>query len=168
MWFLGLIVGAAVGAIGGFGGALLGALIGLFGGLAISKKGPVIDDTWKRNVDDALRQMLQRIETLERRAGAAPAQAEPAPTSAAPSVPELAAAPAPAITVAEAWVAEMAGVSIASAPAASQPVQPTPAQAGGKAGEAAPSKLPSDDPISRWLFGGNTLVRVGVIVLFLA
>ena len=74
-------------------------------------------------------------------------QAEPAPSPAAPAAPELAAAPAPAITVAEAWAAEMAGGVgwLPHRPPANR-AQSSPAQAGGKAGAAAPSKVPSDDP----------------------
>ena len=167
MWFLGMIVGAAAGAIGGLGGAFLGALIGMLGGLAISKKGPSIDDTWKRNVEDSLSQIRQRIETLERRSGAVPREPASAPAPAAPPAPELAAAPAPAMTVTEAWAAEMAGVRIAPAPAAGEPAQFPPAHDTGHRSSAAASvKAPANDPISRWLFGGNTLVRVGVIVLF--
>ena len=158
MWFLGLVIGLVIGAIGGFTGAVAGAVVGLVAGIAIRRKDPVVDDKWKHNVEDALHQMLRRIEALERGAGAAPAQAkqaapEPAP---APQVQEVVAAP----------VADV-GAGTEPAPALSEPEQPVPASdAGIRTATAAPPKAPSVDPISRWLFGGNTLVRVGVIVLF--
>ena len=159
MWFLGLLVGGVVGAIGGFGGALLGALVGLFAGVAMSRKDPVVDDKWKHNVEDALHQMLRRIEALEQGRSAAPAEspapaAAPAPES-VPSVAELEAA---------AMQPDMPAVSAAATTVPAQPdAVPEPVKP-----QRAPSqpKAPSDDPISRWLFGGNTLVRVGVIVLF--
>jgi uncharacterized membrane protein len=164
MWFLGLIVGAVVGAIGGFGGALLGALVGLFGGLAMSRKAPVVDDKWKHNVEDALHQMLRRIEALEQGRGAAPAASpatmETPAAEAAPSVAELEAA---------AMQPDMLAVAAAESalPAAGVPAQPDVApETVRPARMPSQPKAPSDDPISRWLFGGNTLVRVGVIVLF--
>ncbi len=152
MWFLGLIIGGIIGAIGGFAGALAGAIVGLVAGIAIRRKDPVVDDKWKHNVEDALHQMLRRIEALERGAGAAPAQAQPA---AAPVAPEPA-APAPS---------DAAATPVSAVPAA--PMQPAPAEAPAEpARPAVPPKAPSQDPFTRWLFGGNTLVRVGVIVLF--
>ena len=66
MWFLGLIIGAIIGAIGGGEGALAGAIVGMVAGIAIRRKDPVVDETWKRNVEDALRQLHQRVEALER------------------------------------------------------------------------------------------------------
>lgn len=164
MWFLGLIVGAAVGAIGGVGGALTGALVGLFAGLAMSRKDPVVDDKWKHNVEDALHQMLRRIEALEQGRAAAPAA--PAATMETPT-PE--AAPPVAEPEAAAMQPGMPAVAAAESvvPADGVPAQPDAAPEAIRPARTPPqTKTPSDDPISRWLFGGNTLVRVGVIVLF--
>ena len=145
MWFLGLIVGAIVGAIGGIQGAFFGAVVGLFAGIAMSRKGPVVDETWKNNVEDALRQLHRRVEALEKGGSAAPAA-----TTEAPATPVAEPAPTPAqADVPEAVIA----ASVASPPAEMPP-------------PSVDQPAPSDDPITRWLFGGNTLVRVGVIVLF--
>ena len=114
----------------------------------------------------SLHQMLLRLEALERRAGTAPAQGESTPAPAAPAAPELAAASAPpaeAFTEAPA-IAITGSEVVASATAAGEPAQPSPV--GEASREAAPAKTSGDDPFTRWLFGGNTLVRVGVIVLF--
>ena len=155
MWFLGLIVGGIIGAIGGFQGAFAGAVVGLVAGIAIRRKDPVVDEKWKHNVEDALRQMLRRVEALERGAGAAPAQAQPAaapiaPEPATPAPPEVAAT---AVPVGDTVTATLMQPAPTETPA--EPARPT-----------APPKAPTQDPFTRWLFGGNTLVRVGVIVLF--
>src|SRR6185295_3042516 len=162
MWFLGLIVGAVVGAIGGFGGAFAGALVGLFGGIAMSRKAPVVDDKWKHNVEDALHQMLRRIEALEQGRGTAPiapaATTETSAPEATPTIAELEAA---------AMRPEMLAIAAAESVAqtGSVPAQPDTAPEPDRLARTPPQpKAPSDNPISRWLFGGNTLVRVGVIV----
>jgi len=171
MWFLGLIIGAIVGAVGGVGGAFVGAIVGLVVGLSLSKKQPVIDDTWKHNVEDALRQLNQRVETLERRAGATPAREESTPQSTTAAVPGSFVEPAPAPdTIVETPVtARAGGEGVPAGPAVSSSVRLSPAhedEAGSQTATATPARAPSDNPFSRWLFGGNTLVRVGVIVLF--
>lgn len=168
MWFIGLIVGALIGAIGGAGGAFLGAIVGLFAGLAISRSRsrPVVGEQWRDNVEDALRQLRQRVETLERRGGVTPAREEPGsepPASAAQAVE-----PAPmAEPIIETPVAAMAAREV-SAPdtAAGSHARSSPAFGGDTRTAPAPRAGPSEDPFSRWLLGGNTLVRVGVIVLF--
>jgi uncharacterized membrane protein len=170
MWFLGLIIGAVVGAMGGFEGAFLGALIGIFAGVMLGRK-PVVDDKWKRDVEDALKQLHRRLDALERGGAAAPAEAATvapaAPTSGPAAAPPVETVPALDARVAAAYAAagnEMAPGAIAAATAptaAAAPAMPAPSRA-----PVTPPKKPSDDPFSRWLFGGNTLVRVGVIVLF--
>ena len=155
MWFLGLIVGAIVGAIGGGEGALFGAIVGLFAGIAMSRSRQVVDETWKKNVEDALRQLHQRVEALER-TGVASAQAPAAP---APAEPAVEAAPA-----ADRRVAAMSAAVGNQPPAVA--VSPVPAKEEIPAERPSAPKAPSQDPFTRWLFGGNTLVRVGVIVLF--
>lgn len=165
MWFLGLIVGAIVGAIGGGSGAFFGAIVGLFAGLAISRSRPVVDEKWKDNVADALRQLHQRVETLERRTGPAPAvdtTAPPATPAPAPAEPAVEAAPATDRRVAA--MSALVGNEPVGVPAAVSATDEIPAER--PAAPATPPKAPSGDPFSRWLFGGNTLVRVGVIVLF--
>jgi len=169
MWFLGMILGAIVGAIGGGAGALAGAVAGIFAGIAMSRSKQVVDETWKRNVEDALRQLHQRVQALERGGVAAPAPGAAAPEPAAqPAAATPVEAPAAPITTPPQPVAE----APAAGPAHDVPDWARPATAAQPASPAAspaaapPKAPPQPDPFTRWLFGGNTLVRVGVIVLF--
>jgi uncharacterized membrane protein len=172
MWFLGLVIGAIVGAMGGFNGAVLGALIGIFVGIVMGRQRPAVDDNWRRDVEDALKLLHRRVDALERGGAAAPtAEAAGQPAVPSPSPAPSSAEPAPVMNarVAAAYAAaenEMPG-PVAAAPAASA-VEVAPAAPAGRpsAPRVAPPKVPSDDAFSRWLFGGNTLVRIGVIVLF--
>ena len=157
MWFLGLVIGAIIGALGGGVGALAGAIVGLVAGIAIRRKDPVVDEKWKKNAEDAIRQLHQRVQALEQGKGAAPAAAPAAPEAASAAVEPVAGRPdEPPVEVAVA-AAEIGHVPAQSRPdeAPAEPAQP-----------AVPPQAPSQDPFTRWLFGGNTLVRVGVIVLF--
>jgi uncharacterized membrane protein len=155
MWFLGLVIGAIIGAIGGGTGALAGAIVGLVAGIAIRRKDPVVDEKWKKNAEDAIRQLHQRVQALEEGKGAAPASppAAAAPEGASAAVEPVAARPEELPAEVAVAAAEIGHVPAQSRPA--EPAQPT-----------VPPKEPSQDPFTRWLFGGNTLVRVGVIVLF--
>jgi uncharacterized membrane protein len=166
MWILGLIVGAVVGSIGSWGGALVGAIVGLLAGLAMSRLRPAADEAWKNNIEATLRQQRRQIEALERRAGhmpepneaaAGPAVAPAQPPAAASFPAERAAqAPAPARTGDEVEVL-----------ASRVPVQPAPLpDLDDRPGALTSPSAPSDNPFTRWLLGGNTLVRVGVVVLF--
>src|SRR5688572_7816641 len=94
MWFLGLIIGAFVGSMGGISGAFLGSLIGLFAGIMLGRR-PAVDDKWKRDVEDALKQLHRRLDALERGGAAAPApeRTAEAPPSPAPAQPPVEAAP---------------------------------------------------------------------------
>ena len=167
MWFLGLIIGAFVGAMGGGSGAFLGALIGLFAGIMLGRK-PAVDYKWKADAEDALSKLHKRVEALERGAPAPAAHAAATPAASSP-VAEAAVEPAPAMhpRVAAMYAAagnEMAPIAAAApAPVEAAAVQSEPVP---PAEPPAPPRKRADDPFSRWLFGGNTLVRVGVIVLF--
>lgn len=158
MWFLGLIAGAIVGAIGGMGGALAGAVVGLFAGLAIAKRQPVVDETWKHNVEDALRQLQQQINTLKE--GSIPKEEAAAAPAAVPE-------PQPVAQTAQAPAAASAGEEIpASETGGAATARPLPHEDERFAAPAAPPGAPPESAFMRWLLGGNTLVRVGVIVLF--
>ena len=164
MWFLGLIAGAFIGAIGGVGGAFVGAIVGLVVGLSLSKKQAVVDDKWKKDVEDALSRLHRRLDALERGGGSVPAgettaaQAVPAAPEEQPVVPAM--NPRAAAVSVMVGNEPVPGAPLASAPAQAAPTGPRPSAT------TPPPKTPSDNPFSRWLFGGNTLVRVGVIVLF--
>ena len=169
MWFLGLVVGAFIGAIGGFDGAIVGGVVGLVAGLlvALSRKGR--EAKWKTDLEDALRNLQQRVEALE--AGTRPAAATEAQPTAEPAAP----LPAEPVMSAAQSVPEagMVAASAAPAPAAMAAAPPPAAGEPAPAGStpepfppAAPAPAPTDNFITRWLFGGNTLVRVGIVLLF--
>jgi uncharacterized membrane protein len=169
MWLLGLIIGAIVGAMGGFNGAFLGALVGLFVGISAGRR-PAVNEQWKADVEDALKQLHRRLDALERGGVTAPAADTAAPSAepAAEAVTAVETAPAMHPRVAEMYAATGNAMPPAAAAPAQEPAEAAaaPSEAGAPAEPPAPPGKPADDPFSRWLFGGNTLVRVGVIVLF--
>ena len=154
MWFAGLIVGAVVGAlIGAIGdvepGLVIGAAAGLFIGLAFQSRKPLMDEKWKRDVEDALRELHRRVKAMESgsRAEAPAAEAATRPGEAGERPSREAAA-----SIEEAQgIPDNAGAVPAPQPAASRATEPGPVQ---------PSA------IWNFLFGGNTLVRFGIVVLF--
>ena len=123
MWFLGLIIGALVGAMGGFNGAFLGALIGIFVGVVLAQR-PAADEKWKRDVEDALKQLSRRVDAFERGRTAAPAAeaalqpATPvgAPTGAAMSADAASTASPVAPSVADPQVAPEVAADIPATP----------------------------------------------------
>src|SRR5450755_1164458 len=191
MWALGLIVGALAGAAAGRGvGAFVGAIVGLVAGLVIGSQRKGI-----RKRLDALEQQMMNLEARvkaqdERSAPSGPYAIAPGGESAAPvasagvdagpeaspgqveSVP-LAASVAASASVQSAQVnvdaSDAASAGIASASA-------LPVRQGGRPGGAAPAAMPSPLPPSppsprpawlAWILGGNTLARIGVLLLFI-
>lgn len=193
MWFLGLIIGAIIGAIGGGGGALVGAIVGTIAGAAISAQRKAASDERLKTIEDAIERLNRRVETLEI---GSPWTAESTPVGTAVTESGSAAeAPAAAVATDQpgrmpADAPELSPVAVAAAyeltdafvtlgkttptpvaketrglpamegTAAAAPKEPLPRAPAG------PPPASSEDVISRWLFGGNTLVRVGIIVLF--
>jgi uncharacterized membrane protein len=147
MWFIGLLLGAVIGAAvadfeGAFYGAVLGALAGYAGRLAMG-----------RSTEARLRKLEQQVAEL-RAALAAASQ-----SVAAPAAPSAVEATAPSEPVRE----SVPPPQRAGTPAPAHPeTAPEPARTAG-----APEPAAAQPPA--WLhllLGGNTVVRVGVIVLF--
>ena len=160
MWFVGLILGAIIGAVGGsegaVGGAVVGTIIGAIIGMAKSSHARELTEQKLRDVEAALKRLEERINSLE--------TSRPAPdaplTQPAAATPEI--VPPPAMP---AEVPAPRSVDEASALPATSEMSPTPEPSP----EPVPPKPPTPDEPSRiwkFLFGGNTLVRVGVLVLF--
>jgi uncharacterized membrane protein len=186
MWFIGLIVGGIIGAIGDGEGALIGAIVGAIIGVAISqsRKKPAADPKWREDIEGALRKLELRLEMLEQnraRDVAAPTtepnrapepEAMPGVSAGeAPPMYEPAPAARPQMTVADAVAFEAAGHIPASASASSASPDPViaetePASSVARSPAGTPPAAFADNFITRWLFGGNTLVRVGMVVLF--
>jgi len=157
MWFVGLIVGAVLGALMGLlrdveTTVLIGAVTGLFLGLLFQKTRSAVSERWKRDVEDALKELHRRLKAMESasRAGA-PAAASPAPAADA-RAPE---------TAAEVGRPEPAAAPVA--PEVSSEPEPDPVASSATVTPPLPA-----EPSLLWrvLFGGNTLVRIGIVVLF--
>ncbi len=149
MWFVGLIVGAFLGAIGGFGGAVVGAIVGVIVGMQLSgKPKTAAADARIAALEVMVRKLTERVYTLEGGSVAAPvetpARGVQAVLSVAPPVPDV---PVPVVVAAK-----------SPPPALSQPMGRKPA---------APPKPKAPSALWDFFFGGNTLVRVGIMVLFI-
>jgi uncharacterized membrane protein len=157
VWILGLVLGAWIGGVlGGLSGALMGALVGVL----------IVHNQRQRAASPHPNRLLQlecRVDALETelaalrqprdasRAAAPAATVEPSPDEApAPGVPtKLQPEPQPVDTAVYAGPETPALPEIWTAPLAE------------------PGELDALYARARsWLFGGNTLVRVGVLVLF--
>src|SRR5688572_6368936 len=81
MWFVGMIVGAVLGTLIGLlrdveVALVIGAVAGLFIGLAFQKTKGVVNEKWKRDVEEALTELHRRVKAMEMpRAEAASADA---------------------------------------------------------------------------------------------
>ncbi|HXV08906.1 MAG TPA: DUF2339 domain-containing protein [Burkholderiales bacterium] len=159
MWFLGLMIGLVIGAVTeGGDGAVYGAAFGALAGYALRL-------ALGRSTDarlDALEQDVRRLrEALDAVRAAPPSQAVTAPR--AEPFPEFELAAAPPGSMASIQIEpEPAPPEAAPAPAAAAPSAPTPPRPPPSAPQAG-----SQPPAWwSWLVGGNTVVRVGVVVLF--
>ncbi len=173
MWIIGLIIGLFVGvSIGGLNGAVIGAFIGWIAGFIIgSKKKP---GTAARSspppYSDRLSLLEQRLASIEKRLGAV----ERSATTGAPATrEEVAAAAATDLARIEAGqaAAELSQAQTFAFPA--QQMSPeTQAGAAPAARPAAPvrpaisAKPPEPNFIVAWFTGGNTIVRIGIVILF--
>ena len=191
MWFVGLLVGAVIGgALGEIGGAVVGAIAGAIVGGAISSQRKAANDERLKSMEDAIERLLRRVEALE--SGKSPARTpfaaagEASPTEApAEGVAADEGGRAPIDTPALSRPDVAAGYEVVDARTAPAPTPPAttgqdspvvpvteapaavaPAQAYRDAADGLPPAR-TDDIISRWLFGGNALVRVGIVVLFI-
>src|SRR5688572_8363007 len=168
MWFIGLIVGGFIGAIGGGAGAVIGAMVGAGVGWALSQKLKAPSEERIATLETSIKLLQQRVVSLERsQRGTRRSETEPASEYAEPA--PSASSVAPPI---EPLAAQNESPSATIAP--EMPVPPPPADFREPAFSPEPasprSVLPRTppEPSALWnfFFGGNTLVRFGVIVLF--
>ena len=152
MWFVGLIVGAVLGAVIGFmrdveTAIVIGAVAGLFIGLAFRKTRAVVDEKWKRDVEEALKELNRRTQAL---AAAQGTSSNAQPAAQADAQAEAAVSPAPATPHVE------------PLPEAAAPGEPVPPPASVPQSTVAVPPRPAQ-PSALWnfFFGGNTLVRFG-------
>lgn len=185
MWFVGLLIGLALGAMVGRDAWFFGALLGALLGWALSKRNAEAGLAAElAALGSELREVKARLRAIEARLGTAdPTDAASAATPEQPVAPERPARPAPASpsnaepavpewALAEppetppAWGAAASAGSAATAPTAAAGTRR--AQTAPTRADAALSARPLPEPglIMQWLFGGNTVVRLGIVILF--
>ena len=171
MWFIGLIFGGIIGAIGDERGAVIGALFGAGIGWAISQKLKAPREDRFVVLETSLRILQERVTSLEAaiRASAPVVSGTPENIRTADAgdviserPPEAAASDVTPMTTTD---------SLESVPVGEEPApdrfQPPFERAFPEPRQSAPSS-PPQPPSALWnfFFGGNALVRFGVIVLF--
>jgi uncharacterized membrane protein len=146
---LGLLAGVVLGQSAWLVGALLGAVLG-----------------W---LIERVQRLSAQVKDLQRLVAVQPAAAATARVPSSSALARPADAPAPAVTVSAppAPAPALPPQSLAAAAALGQP----PAQAAPSAAESVPARdaavaAPAPNFLVHWLFGGNTVVRAGVVILF--
>jgi len=181
---LGLVVGATLGtSLGGFeaglGGALLGAVGGavLFGVLwgepqRLARSRQADADAKFDHIYRSLRHIHLRLEEIEKRLGVGELPPLPESAAASESAPTPFAGAGDSVPVAIPIEAERTDELAARQGVLAAPA-PAPAAAGaataigrGAEGEGGRVAAGADSAVWRWLVGGNTLVRLGVVILF--
>lgn len=157
MRMIGLILGAILGAAAGTmlrgDGALFGAMLGAIVGWIFTRPSRTgADDARIAVLEDAIRILNARVKVLER-GGVAPKPVE-MPAEPAFEAPVAAAEAAMEIPPATAATPEPASKTDQPAPPLSQPIRRE------------PPKPREPSALWKFFFGGNTLVRVGILVLF--
>ncbi|MCC6196744.1 MAG: DUF2339 domain-containing protein [Burkholderiales bacterium] len=159
---IGLVVGILVGAVSlGVGGAFAGALIGAIVGLIVRSRPGKPPQAVARPVSTAAWPLADRVNALERRVAElerALAKAEPA-AAAASLEPQPTPAAVPPEVVVPPVVPPVEAQTVAPVPEPAPVVAPPPHVP-------APPE-PAPNPIWAWIVGGNTLARVGVVLLFI-
>lgn len=196
MQWIFMLVGLVVGSVAGesLTAALLGALVGLGLGQAIrlqqlSAENATLRkslDTFAQRFEAGTTAVVERLLRLEQGLPPQPAQAPvPEPEAAAPepAPAPTAAAEAPAEAIEESrdndlvWDLPELAIEQAARPEApepvaarveapAEPIRPRPAPIPPKPREPSPIEQ-AIDWAQNWLFGGNTVLRVGVLLLFL-
>ena len=175
MWVLGLVIGALVGAIGGGAGAIAGAAAGGIVGWMLGDAARTANQRYAR-LEALISRLTDRLTMLEEKiaeaktSSTAPVSKQREKPSAEP-IPE--ATTPPANVSADATSRPVRDVPFAAAGESRQssgfeaPVELEPQTAGPESfpGEFPPSP-PQSSALWNFFFGGNTLVRFGVIVLF--
>ncbi|PWB59984.1 MAG: DUF2339 domain-containing protein [Betaproteobacteria bacterium] len=163
MWFIGMLAGFVVGALlGEIPGALAGAVLGWILALVFfpKKAGPAAVAGGERlaQVEGRLARIEARLAALEVvQAGGKASRASVVP-------PEAAVAPTPAAT--ERVVAAERTQIPAAPEVPSTRKEPAPAAVANPARAPVAMPEPRPNPLIAWLTGGNTIARVGAVILF--
>jgi len=174
MWFIGLIVGGFIGAIGGGAGAVIGALTGAGVGWALANPLDRPGNERLARLEASIEFLQQRVASLERslrKAGLS--ETEPTSEYREPRTAELDRRPSPVGRPVDPRAAPGESPSRETIEVA-KPIPPPPADFSEPAFRpetasprgAAPHTPPEPSAVWNFFFGGNALVRFGVIVLF--
>ena len=165
MWFVGMLVGAVIGGIGNGGGIVIGGVVGLILGGVIGNKLKQSQAAEARiaTLEGAVKQLAERVKTLESGAPVTTAHSLESQASqvlaVTPPVPEVPIPPivAEPLTTATAATQSIEAVWAADTRAeASVPLEPV-----------QPPQPRKPSALWNFFFGGNMLVRVGIMVLFI-
>ena len=176
MWFIGLLGGFVVGAALGDGpGAIVGAVVGVILAIAFSpRKGAGADGA----TTDRVASLESRLAQIEGRLAALESDATLAAVAPGLRVQAEAAVPADAGILREDAVQpeetdQPAEAVQPQAPAQAGPseppqpsLQPAMAAAGSAADRAEIAEPAAPNPVIAWFMGGNTIARVGAVILF--
>lgn len=167
MWFIGLLVGAALGSLAGSYGALAGGLLGLVIGLQWRAEGVSRSGALAASAEQRLRTLEAQVDWLHRdaqalRAELAQLRGDPlaSPVEAVDDTPPLVSAAPAAESTPEDALSEAAPVAHAA---------PREIPAAWQEDEAAPARDASAPEPSAWwsrLLAGNLLAKIGVVLLF--
>jgi uncharacterized membrane protein len=175
MWVLGLVIGALVGAIGGGAGAVVGALLGGIVGWLFADAAKTANERYARlealvnQISDRVRAVEEKVAEAKKTAAVPASEYREAPLR--ESIPETGSPPiGPSSDTATGPVQDVPFATAEQSRPANEfeaPAEPEPQTAGV---ESFPPETPPVPPQSsalwNFFFGGNTLVRFGVIVLF--
>ena len=171
MWILGMFIGGFIGAIGEGPGAVLGALAGAGMGWMLSQKSRSAASDRVNALEESVRLLRQRVSVLENLIRLREPVRSPEEQVALADLGEPADAESSSTKPAESSPLPSATEPDAGAADDTQPM-PGPDNAQPEAQRAGPQAPPPPSgpgllaPVWNFFFGGNTLVRFGVIVLF--
>ncbi len=178
MWILiGAGAGFALGALAdGLDGAVIGGVLGaLIGAMVQAMARPRARDATEQRLAEAERRLEHiyqslehihyRLEAIEERVGAMPRPMAETPAAAPVQTPSPTAVPAAALSpAASAPASPRPGGAHASAPVEAAAAED--AQTASEVWVDREARPREPAPWQRWLFGGNTMVRVGIVILF--
>lgn len=166
MWIWGLLIGLGLGALGGgtdgaVGGAILGAAAGALLRMLMRRQDAKASEGELQqrvtSLEHRLRTLEQRLATWESSGAVAPPAGQPAPPIISEPFTAVAPEPQPALI---STVGELTAPAAQPEPIVTAP-RPRPAR------RPAPAVARQPNFIWRWFTDGNTVVRVGVVLLFI-
>ena len=172
MWVIGLIVGLIVGAVGGGGGVVIGALVGGLAGWLFSEARKTANQRHVR-LETSVSLLSDRVRALEERFAQAnkPASVSASEYQERPAREPISESPDPSLVPRSDTIdSSVSSRQIDEAPSAGEfdlvtEPEPQPFRAESLA-RAIPTTPTQFAALKKFLLGGNTVVRVGVIVLF--